>query len=62
MRNFRLVFGIKRPWVQVPQPGPNKDAIIDTKRISGFVLIFFIFAPKLGYFITLLVKTRKHLP
>lgn len=27
IKKFHQLFGIKRPWVQVPQPGPLKTAV-----------------------------------
>ena len=30
-KTFPCGFGTKRPWVQVPQPGPNKHDSFDTK-------------------------------
>ena len=36
---YRAWFGTRRPWVQVPQPGPSPYAIIDTMVVYGDFLL-----------------------
>lgn len=43
-KKFRQLFGTRMPRVRVSPLGPNKDAIIDTKRINDCVLDFYSFS------------------
>ena len=38
-KKIRQLFGTRRPWVQVPQPGPSPYAIIDTMVVYGDLLL-----------------------
>ena len=38
-KKIHQFFGTKRPWVQVPQPGPSPYAIIDTMVVYGDFLL-----------------------